>query len=472
MAPIFLLYTIFAILSTGKVLFWTYLWQLKEYRRDRFLVHLKTLGLKEGVKVFLLGGKQCYPQPTARALGVVFLGLVLPFPLVFLKLSTFAIILILGLLWLLIPLLVLAGVLLTGVPIYFIKAALVELAKGRIRKFPHLKVVGITGSYGKTTTKDFLAQLLSGKFRVCRTEGTINTVLGVALTILRRLKADDEVFVVEMGAYRKGEIGEICKMVKPQVGMITGISSQHLALFGSLKSLMEAKFELVQALPEDGEAFFNGENEHCRELAEKAKIKKTLYYADGVKGYPLALPGFLKLNFAGAAAVASRLGMTDEDIKVAASGLKLAKTAPRVFSGFNGAKIIDDSFSANPDGFFAALDLLVRLGENKRRILVTPGIIELGQESKSFHQSLGEKAAAVCDEIIVTKKDFYHWIEAGVLAANPKVSCSLVEEPKEVLALLLNRLGAGTAVLVEGRVPSVIVKELKVKNLLHPSGEE
>lgn len=462
MTPIFLLYPVFIVLSTRKILFWVYLWQLKEYRWDRLLVHFKDLDLERGIKAVLLGGGKCHPKLTARAAAVAFFSFSLPLLPILLKLSIHTIFLALGLLWFLVPLLVLAGVLLTGVPVYFVKIVIVNLATRKMRHSPHLKVIGITGSYGKTTTKEFLAQILLRRFKVCKTEGTVNTAIGVALTVLRRLKGSDEIFVVEMGAYKKGEIREICAMVKPQVGVLTGISSQHLALFGSLKNLMEAKFELIRALPKEGEAFFNGENKHCLELAEKAKVKKFLYYLDGIRGYPLTIPNFLKLNFAGAAAVALRSGISEEEIKAAAKALSPGRTAPQIFRGANGAKIINDSFSANPDGFFAALDLLVREAEGKRKILITPGIIELGSESEKFHKQLGKRAAKICGEIIVTKKDFYRWIREGTERGGKRVICYLVEDPQKLLAMLEAKLSAESVVLVEGRVPSVIVKGLKV----------
>jgi len=140
-----------------------------------------------------------------------------------------------------------------------------------------VKVIGITGSYGKSSTKEFLATILSAKYKVCKTSANRNSEIGVAETVLRELKPEHEIFIVEMGAYRTGEIKAICDIVHPTIGVLTAVSEQHLALFGSLEATKKAKYELIEALPENGIAIFNADNRATRELAEQTLKPKRLY---------------------------------------------------------------------------------------------------------------------------------------------------------------------------------------------------
>ncbi|GAI48689.1 unnamed protein product, partial [marine sediment metagenome] len=147
-------------------------------------------------------------------------------------------------------------------------------------QFKNLLVVGITGSYGKTSTKEFLATVLSKRFNVLKTKEHQNSEIGISRCILNELKPEHKVFIVEMGAYGKGGIKLLCDIAKPKIGILTGMNEQHLALFGSQENIIKTKYELIENLPSDGMAIFNGNNKYCSELYGKTNIslKKITNY--------------------------------------------------------------------------------------------------------------------------------------------------------------------------------------------------
>lgn len=133
----------------------------------------------------------------------------------------------------------------------YLKKRIISQAKSKLSEFPKLKVIAITGSYGKTTTKEILKTTLRESYEVLATEGTKNTPLGISRLILSELKASHEIFIVEMGAYTKGNIAELCDLVHPNISIITGITLQHLERFKTLDNIIDAKFEILECLKED-----------------------------------------------------------------------------------------------------------------------------------------------------------------------------------------------------------------------------
>ncbi len=301
------------------------LWQKKEYRLDRVEDHLKT---KEGKKeifdsffflklfLFAFGSFVFILLPSPRAdqelvvwlMGVVlglesvyffwrllqrqtkrpdftkkvFLILLTTLVFQFLSLGLWGFIIFFSPTMFLMPqLLIFAfmalAVALWSLPSRLATRVLVARAKKKILQFPDLKVIGITGSFGKTSTKEFLKTILSSKYKVLATSGRQNTLIGVARQILNELEGSHQVYVVEMAAYKKGEIKAIADLVSPQIGIITGLGNQHLSLFGSMDNLLAAKFELIEALPEKGLAIFNADTPLCEELIKKTRVKRTIY---------------------------------------------------------------------------------------------------------------------------------------------------------------------------------------------------
>lgn len=153
----------------------------------------------------------------------------------------------------------------------------IERAGRKIRTNPHVFVIAVTGSIGKSATKEYLAAILKKKFTVVKTEGKDNTASGVSKTILQKLDNDTEIFVAEISAYKRGEIRSLCELIRPKIGVLTAINNQYRTLFTSLKNIKEINNELVISLPHNGFCLFTGNNKNTLELYKKSKRKKVLY---------------------------------------------------------------------------------------------------------------------------------------------------------------------------------------------------
>ena len=170
------------------------------------------------------------------------------------------------------PILITAIILFTNPFFNFQKKRIIKKAMAKMRTLKKIKVIGITGSYGKTSTKEFLDVILSEKYRVIKTTGNNNTNIGVAKTVLNKVNDNYDYFICEMGAYKIGEIEEICGIVKPEIGILTGINEQHLDLFGSIENTVKAKFELIEALSKKGVAILNRDNKYIKSAIKNRKL--------------------------------------------------------------------------------------------------------------------------------------------------------------------------------------------------------
>ncbi|HEY3343449.1 MAG TPA: UDP-N-acetylmuramoyl-tripeptide--D-alanyl-D-alanine ligase [Anaerolineaceae bacterium] len=291
-------------------------------------------------------------------------------------------------------------------------------------------VIGITGSYGKTSTKEILAHLLGAKVEVLKTPKTFNTILGVCKVIRDDLKPQHRYFIVEMGAYKPGEIARICRLVHPKIGILTAVGPQHLERFGSIENIARAKYELIEALPGDGVAIFNGDDPICRELAAKTKIR-TLRYGmlpdsadldlrglhpqtseQGTSfeiqyGAQLAEPARTRLlgrhnitNCLGAILAALECQLTLKEAAHALASLQPLEHRLQVVRAQGGITTIDNAYNSNPSGARVALEVLASF-QNGRKVLVTPGFAELGPIQAQEHANLGRSAAQVCDYIFL-----------------------------------------------------------------------
>ena len=327
-------------------------------------------------------------------------------------------------------------------------------AKRKREKFKNLLVIGITGSYGKTSTKEFLATILSQKYNVLKTPGHQNTEIGISRCILQQLKPEHQIFVVEMGAYNKGEIKLLSDITRPKIGVITGVNEQHLATFGSMENLLSAEGgkELIDSLPEDGIVFFNGKNKYCRDLYEKTKIKKFLY------GQNIKTAGME--NIEGAKMVARELGVSEQEIKRACQKIENKFPGVQLEKGIGNATVIDATFSANPNSVIAHLDYL-KLWPGKK-IIIMPCLIELGPASKRVHRSIGRKIAEVCQLAIITTKERFGELKKGASENGMRQKNMLfLENAKAILeklkTVLTERDNSDSVILLEGRVPPQLI---------------
>ena len=283
-----------------------------------------------------------------------------------------------------------------------------------------LKVVGITGSYGKTTAKNILLAMLSTKYRVCATPKSFNTPLGICRTVNDVLADDDRIFLAEMGARRRGDIAELCSVAKPDIALITGVGCQHYETFGSLQAIADTKYELVEALGANGYAVFNGADDGAKKLSERFGGNKSVtggtpdnepryydvkcdekgtsfkVYSGGaeIKVTTRLLGSHIPALITACMAVAEKL-----DVPLCACARACEKLAPvehrleLMRAGEN--TIIDDSYNSNPAGAKIALEVLA-LFEGKK-VIVTPGMVELGTEEADANRNFGRQIAEVCD---------------------------------------------------------------------------
>lgn len=355
----------------------------------------------------------------------------------------------------------------------FIKDATEEIDKQKARG---LRVVGITGSYGKTTAKNILAAMLATKYRVCASPGSYNTPLGICRTVNDQLESDDDILVAEMGARRRGDIKELCGVAKPDCGLITGVGSQHLETFGSLEAIADTKYELIEALPTDGVAVFNAADAGAKQLAARYNgAHKTLagedesyeaHYAN-VKFGPFGckfdltcggetLPVSTKLLgrhipalICACAALANAM-----DVPLCACVRACEKLAPvphRLELIAAGEKtIIDDAYNSNTAGAKNAVEVLGSFEGLK--VVVTPGIVELGDLEAEANKEFGRQIAASCDRAIFVGARAKHLRagaeEAGMTAENMQSVASL----KEAQALLA-QITEKAVILFENDLP-------------------
>ncbi len=340
-------------------------------------------------------------------------------------------------------------------------------------------VVGIAGSYGKTTTKVLLAQLLDRPDEPCfATPASYNTTLGVCRAINEGLLPQHRRAVVEMGAYRRGEIAEICSFTHPEVGVVTAIGPMHLERFGTRQRIAAADAELLAALPSHGFAVLpSGIAERdtlVRGLrarlvsvgtpqdrwwveAEQLLPTGTSFRLRGSAGEDVRfeVPVFgrhLVADLLCALAVAAELGRPLADLAARAATLEGAPHRLQV-SHSSGVTIIDDAYNSNPEGAAEALRLLAAL-PGQRRVLVTPGYIELGSEQERSMRDLGRRAAAVCSHVILVGARHSAPVARGLAEAGyPAGQVTVVADLQSVQRLLPEVAGAGSVVLFENDLP-------------------
>jgi UDP-N-acetylmuramoyl-tripeptide--D-alanyl-D-alanine ligase len=346
----------------------------------------------------------------------------------------------------------------------------------------HPTVVGITGSYGKTSTKFILEAVLSAQFNVLKTPESYNTMLGISRVINQMLSEDHQVLVVEMGAFGPGEIKESCDLVHPSTGIITAIGPQHLERFGSIDKIVATKYELIEALPKHGVAVFNADDERCWNLAARTRPKMnvftfgvhnsqadvlatdirtgasglrfTVQLAEGekqeVRTRLLGRPNVY--NILAATTAALQLGLSLEAITRRLSALRPVPHRLEL-KRLNGLVVIDDAYNSNPEGARAALEVLAEM-EGARKILVTPGMIELGEMESSLNQRFGELAATVCDIVFLVGPARTFPILQGLKQKGFQADrVRVVNSLQEVMEDLRRAARPGDVVLMENDLP-------------------
>lgn len=357
-------------------------------------------------------------------------------------------------------------------------------AKRILQSMPDLKIIGITGSFGKTSTKHYLYRILSEKYNVLMTPGNFNTTLGVVRTIREHLKPHHQVFIVEMGAKQTGDIKEICDLVHPSIGIVTAVGEMHLETFHSVENIRRTKLELIDALPESGYGVVNLDSEY---IANKPIDHKSHLITYGVKNHDadyravnidysaaetsltvdtrgdlreaytthLAGRGNI-LNLLAAVAVADVMGVSIAHQKRAMRQIEQIEHRLSVKRTAGGVTIIDDAYNSNPTGAKMALEVLANFNRpvTGRRIVVTPGFVELGERQAQLNQELGRDIAEAADLAIVVNYTNREAICAGLREAEfdaEKIICS--ESFAEASSYLAGTLRAGDVILYENDLP-------------------
>ncbi len=534
----YLLINVLLILHVSRVILYeVYLWQLKEYRFDRMMAHLSTfqgkrmlinpiniakwiilviniiflrsenvllyfllsLYIFETIYVFRKGIRSfVFPIKTVKAMIICFLLFIITY--IFILNKPFPSILYIQIFDRVLPVIIILVIILVNLISHFVRKMITYSAHRKISTSNNLIVIGITGSYGKTSTKEFLYSVLKLKYDVLKTEGSNNTEIGIANTINSKLSSQNNIFIAEVGAYKIGEIAEICQFIKPSIGIITGINEQHIQLFGCIDNTVKAKFELIHNLNRNGIAIFNIGNDYIEKkvsviktqrpdlkiytyfvkrntkhenylmkkypnsvIAENIKIFTNstdfdLQYKDKQEKVRLKLIGSQNIeNLLSVYIISLHLGLTSKQIIKAFNNL----TAPDVtmkLTKIKGKNIIIDTFNANPSGVNSVLEYICKF--KGRKVLVLSPLIELGKEADRIHIKLGKKAAEVCDVIILTNNNYSKSFTYGasrVVGGENKIYLY----NKENTIRILDKLGGTNDIIVfEGKESGNILKEL------------
>ena len=353
-------------------------------------------------------------------------------------------------------------------------------AKRKLAAREDLIKIGITGSYGKTSTKFILASILSEKYDVLATPSSFNTPMGLTRVIREQLADHHQVFLAEMGARHVGDIKELVDLVHPKYGMITSVGAQHLETFGDVDTVANTKFELIEGLPEDGMGFFAADGGEVDKLFERAKVKK---YRAGLKGVLLDMRAddievgpagstFTLKNGLGetvqcttkllgrhniqnivlACSLASKLGLTMEQIAKGVSKIEPVEHRLQLIPGANGVTVIDDAFNSNPVGAKAALDVLS--GFPGRHVVVTPGMVEQGEQEDAINRQFGSQMAYACDIAILIGRKHTAPIVEGLLNGGMAQEAIYVVNSLEEATVILGQIGRpGDTVLFENDLP-------------------
>ena len=352
-------------------------------------------------------------------------------------------------------------------------------ARRLIRSMNRLQVIGITGSYGKTSVKHFLHTVLSQQYNVLMTPESFNTPMGITRTVREHLRPTHEIFIAEMGAKQLGDIRELCELALPKYGILTSIGPQHLESFKTLENVQRTKYELPEFLPADGTAFLNADDPNvmsyqaklaCRRITfgfrnpeadyraidVSVSVKGTAFTVVAPSGETarvetLLLGGHNVTNILACIACGHELGVPLDKL---AKGVKRIKPVEhRLELRKNGSiTIIDDSFNSNPVGSRSALEVLKEM--DGKRILITPGMIELGEKEFELNKAFGSFAAEACDYIILVGPKQTAPIQQGLKEAGyPTERLTVVRNFTEAMTVMREVAEPGSIVLLENDLP-------------------
>ena len=362
----------------------------------------------------------------------------------------------------------------TVVEVASTRQALVDITSYRLRRQP-VPIVAITGSAGKTTTKELIAHVLGRRFRVHKSEGNLNTYTGIPMTVFQ-MDPGDRALVLEYAMSRAGEIRELTMTAPPNIGVVLNVGLAHVGFLGSIEAVAAAKRELVEGLAPNGLAVLNADDPRVKAMASAAK--RVTFYGLGAEaqvraekihlhgldgsGFELRTPRgnadvYLRLpgqhsvsNALAAAAVALEFGYDAAAIASALHGFNPPSRRMNVIGGRNGATVIDDSYNASPGSMEAALEVLRLAPEGTVRIAVLGDMLELGDHAEHAHAEVGSLAGQTADFVIAMGEQARTTVESARRAGLSQDRAIVVDTPEQAIDALEPLLSPKARVLVKG----------------------
>lgn len=367
-----------------------------------------------------------------------------------------------------------------------IRLGFINDARRIIKGSPSLDVIGVTGSYGKTSTKHALNAILSEQFNTLMTPESYNTPMGITITIRNYLKPIHSKFIAEMGAYKVGEIKELCEIAYPKYGVLTSVGPQHLETYKTIDNVKRTKFELIEYLPQDGIGFINIDDENIRDYYETKFTGKCTVYTYGIereadyrasdivvseKGttfnvtfrdgsihqFQTKLLGLHNIyNTVASIALGNELGIPVEKMQVAVR--KMKPVTHRLELRRNGNfTIIDDAFNSNPVGSKMALEVLGQM--NGKRIVLTPGMVDLGTAQFELNKAFGTYMKDTCDYVILVGKKQTEPIQEGLKEVGfDEDKITVAENLTEAFKVMYEVVEPGAFVLIENDLPELFAE--------------
>ncbi len=344
------------------------------------------------------------------------------------------------------------------------------------RQMLDIQVIAVTGSTGKTTTKDMIASILKQRFNVAKTHGNYNNEIGLPMTLLS-LEEKHDVAVVEMGMRGKGQIAELCEIAMPDVGVVTNVNETHMELLGSIEAIAEAKSELISSIPVSGLGILNRDNKYTWNMRAKCKgsIKSFGFFKEadvrgedmiskGASGISfnvitpefsgeafIGIPGSHNVSNALAAICSSvRYGINMDDITIALRDIKPSGMRMDIFKKGT-VTIIDDTYNASPISTQAALETLGYLAGKSRKVAVLGDMFELGGFEKEGHEMVGDKCVDVgVDILIPVGSRACHMTKAALKRGLPPKAVYSFENSSDAARAILDLIQPGDFILVKG----------------------
>lgn len=367
-----------------------------------------------------------------------------------------------------------------------IRLGFINDARRIIKNSQSLDVVGVTGSYGKTSTKHALNAILSEQFNTLMTPESYNTPMGITITIRNYLKPIHSKFIAEMGAYKVGEINELCNIAYPKYGILTSVGPQHLETFKTIDHVKQTKFELIEFLPADGIGFINIDDENIRDyyenkfkgvctvytyginqkadyrakdivVSEKGTTLNVVFRDGSVHEFQTKLLGLHNIyNTVASIALGNELGIPVEKMKIAVR--KMKPVTHRLELRRNGNfTIIDDAFNSNPVGSKMALEVLGQM--SGKRIVLTPGMVDLGSAQYELNKAFGTYMKDTCDYVILVGKKQTEPIQEGLAEVGfPKENITVAENLTEAFKVMYEVVEPGAFVLIENDLPELFAE--------------